>query len=214
MLDPGPAPIDRRRERGRRTREAILETAASIASVEGLERLTIGRLARELAMSKSGLFAHFGSKEELQVATVQAARTVFEHTVLAPSQQAVPGLPQLRALIAAWLAYLGVGVFPGGCFFVGVRAEFDSREDGPVRRAIAEDHEGWLQLLERHVVAAQRAGHLGAEVEARQLAFEIDALGSAAHVHFQLSGDRAVLARAETAIEARLRGLAAVPLAP
>jgi AcrR family transcriptional regulator len=196
---------DGRRRRGQRTRESILEAAANIASVDGLEGLTIGRLAGELHMSKSGLFAHFGSKEELQLATIATARDVFHRHVIAPSQDAVPGLPQLRALIAAWLAYLGDGVFPGGCFFCGARAEFDARAPGPVRDALEHDFADWQRLVERSLRAAQRAGQLAADVDVEQLSFELDALGAAANLRFQLQGDHAAVGRAEAAIEARLR---------
>src|SRR5687767_12292166 len=111
---------DGRKARGRRTRESILATAADIASVEGLGGLTIGRLATELRMSKSGLFAHFGSKEELQLATNAAAKDRFVAAVLAPAERLPPGRDRLQHLIDGWLAYLREGVFAGGCFFTTV----------------------------------------------------------------------------------------------
>jgi AcrR family transcriptional regulator len=201
-------PVDGRRERGRRTRASILETAANIASVEGLEGLTIGRLAAELGMSKSGLFAHFGSKEELQLATVDAARDVFTRRVVDPIRDADRGLPRLRALIAAWMSYLRDEVFDGGCFFDAVRAEFDSRPPGPVRDIIERDFADWRALVVRQIRTAQKLGHLRSDVDPEQLLFEIDALGTGASLRHQLVGDDRLYDRAEAAIEARLRAAA------
>jgi len=199
-----PARSDGRRERGRRTRASILATAVDIASVEGLEGLTIGRLATGLGMSKSGLFAHFGSKEELQLATIDAARDVFIEQVVHPVRTAGRGLPRLRALLDAHLAYLRRDVFSGGCFFVAARMEFGSRPPGPVRDAIAEQTDDWLELLSARVHAAQSAGHLDPDIEPEQLAFELDALHAAANVSYQLRGDASVFDRADRAVEARL----------
>ena len=121
-----------RAARGQRTREAILKTAVDVASAEGLEGLTIGRLAAELEMSKSGLFAHFGSKEELQLATIGAAREIFVDEVVRPAFENDPGLSRLWALLDSWLRYAEAGIFKGGCFFAAASAEFDGRP-GPVR---------------------------------------------------------------------------------
>jgi AcrR family transcriptional regulator len=200
---------DGRRERGRQTRASILAAAADVASVEGLEGLTIGRLATELGMSKSGLFAHFGAKEELQLATIAAARDVFVQRVVAPARAEPRGLPRLRTIVHAWLAYLRAEVFAGGCFFTAVRAEFDSRPAGAVRAAVVQDMDDWLALLARQVRAAQEAGELDPALDADQLAFEIDAIGSAGNLRFQLSGDERVFDRAAAAIESRLSAAAA-----
>ncbi len=129
--------LDGRIERGAHTRRAILERAAAIASVEGLDRLSIGRLATELRASKSGVFAHFGSKEELQLATVQWAGEVFVAEVIAPALRAPGGLRRLWRLCDGWLDYSKRRVFHGGCFFVSVAAEFDARP-GRVRDEIAD----------------------------------------------------------------------------
>jgi AcrR family transcriptional regulator len=195
---------DGRRERGRRTRASILATAVDIASVEGLEGLTIGRLASELGMSKSGLFAHFGSKEELQLATIEAARDVFIEQVVHPVRTAGRGLPRLRALLDAHLAYMRRDVFSGGCFFGAARMEFDGRPPGPVRDAITQQTDDWLALLAARVHAAQEAGHLDPDIEPEQLAFELDALQAAANVSYQLRGDESVFDRAQRAVEGRL----------
>jgi AcrR family transcriptional regulator len=201
--------VDGRRERGRRTRESILATAVDLASVEGLEGLTIGRLATELNMSKSGLFAHFGSKEDLQLATIDAAREIFIAEVVAPARAAEPGLPRLAALIEAKLDYLRRGVFAGGCFFDAVRSEYDSRRPGPVRNAILDDFGTWSRLVADMVRAAQRAGHLDPGADPEQVAFELDALGAAPNVGYQFDGNEALFDRARRAVRDRLDALAA-----
>jgi AcrR family transcriptional regulator len=201
--------LDGRRERGRRTRGSILATAVDIASVEGLEGLTIGRLASELSMSKSGLFAHFGSKEELQLATIAAAREIFVAEVVEPARAAERGLPRLAALLEAKLDYLRRGVFRGGCFFDAARLEYDSRHPGPVRDAILEEFAAWSQLVADLIRSAQRAGHLDPQADPDQVAFELDAIGSAANLRFQINHDAEAFERAQRAIEGRLHALAA-----
>jgi AcrR family transcriptional regulator len=203
------AELDGRRERGRRTRESILATAVDLASVEGLEGLTIGRLAGELGMSKSGLFAHFGSKEELQLAAIDAARRIFIAEVVEPARSAQRGLPRLESLLARKMAYLRHEVFSGGCFFDAVRAEYDSRPPGPVRDAVTAQFEDWSKLLAGRIRAAQEAGHLDPAVEPEQLAFELDALAAAANVRYQFARDERAFDRAERAIFDRLRAVAA-----
>jgi AcrR family transcriptional regulator len=193
-----------RRTHGARTRQAILEAAVNIASEEGLEGLTIGRLAAELSMSKSGLFAHFGSKEELQLATVETARAVFIREVVAPAFEAPDGLPRLWKLCDVWLEYVRREVFRGGCFFAAAAAEFDGRP-GPVRDRIAEIMKEWLAALRRSVAQAQAAGQLDAAADPAQLAFELNALEMGANWAYQLHGDRQAFARARTAMLERLR---------
>ncbi len=192
-----------RKAQGERTRKAILETAVHIASAEGLEGLTIGRLALELSMSKSGLFAHFGSKEELQVATVEAAREIFIREVIKPAFEATQGLLRLWKLCDIWLSYVQSGVFRGGCFFAAVAAEFDSRP-GPVRDRIAEIMKEWLAALRNAIVEAQNAGHLDKKIDATQLAFEFNSLELGANWAFQLYGDPRAFKRAREAILERL----------
>jgi AcrR family transcriptional regulator len=200
---------DGRRRRGNRTRESILQAAADLASVEGLEGLTIGRLASELGMSKSGLFAHFGSKEELQLATIDAARRRFVEHVVKPSRSLPRGRKRLEALLDDWLAYFRGEVFAGGCFFHTIKAEFDSRPTNAVREVVTEDVRQFLGLLTREVRKAQEAGDLDPAIEPEQLAFEFDALGSAANQQYQLMHDPAVFDRAAAAIRARLDSAAA-----
>lgn len=192
-----------RKAQGERTRKAILETAVNIASAEGLEGLTIGRLALELSMSKSGLFAHFGSKEDLQVATVEAARAIFIREVIGPAFETAQGLLRLWQLCDIWLGYVQRGVFRGGCFFAAAAAEFDGRP-GPVRDRIAEIMKEWLTTLRNTIIEAQNAGQLSQEVDATQLAFEFNSLELGANWAFQLHGDLKAFTRAREAIRERL----------
>ncbi|MEP6569486.1 MAG: TetR/AcrR family transcriptional regulator [Acidobacteriota bacterium] len=192
-----------RKAQGEGTRKTILEAAVHIASAEGLEGLTIGGLAAELSMSKSGLFAHFGSKQELQVATVEAARSIFIREVIRPSFEGEHGLVDLWHLCDTWLSYVESGVFRGGCFFAAVASEFDSRP-GPVRDRIAEIMKEWLATLRRAVADAQTAGELSNEVDPTQLAFEFNALELGANWAFQLYGDKQAFAQAREAMLERL----------
>jgi AcrR family transcriptional regulator len=181
------------------TRERILDRAVELASTEGLEALTIGRLARDLEMSKSGLFAHFGSKEELQVATVEAAVGRFIDHVVRPALKAEEGEPRLRALIGAYLDMLEGGVFPGGCFFGQAGHEFDGRP-GPVRDRLAKAQADWQSLIEAQARAA------GAE-DPGLLTFELLSIEQGANYRFQLLGDRKAFAYARSALDERLGSL-------
>jgi AcrR family transcriptional regulator len=181
-----------RTARGADTRETILERAADLSSVEGLEGLTIGRLADELSMSKSGLFRHFGSKQELQLATVEWASTRFIEVVVAPAFEAPEGVPRLRAICARYLAYLETGVFDGGCFFGAATIEFDGRP-GPVQDRIRDAVELWLATIAR---IAREAGVDDPE----QLAFEVHCIVQGANQRSQL-GDRQAYERARTAFD-------------
>jgi AcrR family transcriptional regulator len=178
------------------TRYAILERAVDLASVEGLEGLTIGRLASELHMSKSGLFARFGSKEELQVATAEAAAARFYAEVVVPAQREPEGAARLRAYCAVYIDHLERGVFPGGCFWASAAAEFDDRP-GPVRDVIRTGLLAWIGELERQAALA------GVQ-EPAALAFEIYSLGLGANACSRLLADGGAFARARTAIERRL----------
>jgi AcrR family transcriptional regulator len=185
--------------KGERTRATILEAAVDLASVEGLDGLSIGRLAQALSLSKSGLFAHFGSKLELQLATVDAARAIFIREVILPIAGSDPGLAQMWNLCDMWFRYVQRGVFRGGCFFSAASAEFDSRP-GPVRDKIAGIMREWLSKLVRGVMEAQAQGHLVPEAEPEQMAFEINSLEMGANWAFQLYGDRQAFDRARRAM--------------
>jgi AcrR family transcriptional regulator len=187
--------------KGAETRAAILGRAVDLASVAGLEGLTIGRLASELEMSKSGLFAHFGSKQELQLATVDAAARRFWVAVIEPALGAEEGLPRLRALAQSSLAYLDDGTFSGGCFWAATAAEYDDRP-GPVRDAIAAGLNAWLGEL------ARQAGIAGS-AEPDRFAFELYAIATGANARFRLNDDRSVFDYARTAIDRLLGELAA-----
>jgi AcrR family transcriptional regulator len=196
---------DGRRVRGNRTRHAILDAAVQVASVEGLEGLSIGRLATELGVSKSGLFAHFGSKTDLQIATVDAAREIFLEHVIGGSHRET-GMGSLLALVNSWLDYMEGGVFRGGCFFAAASLEFDGRP-GLVRDRIASTMAEWLLALEAAIQDAQDGGELIPDVESDQIAFEINALGMGANWSYQLYHDETAFARARMAISARLEAL-------
>jgi len=194
--------------KGDRTRAAILEQAVDIASLEGLEGLTIGRLAEDLGMSKSGLFAHFGSKEDLQLATIETAKERFIDNVVRPAIRLERGYPRLLGLCRGWLDYVTEEVFPGGCFFAAASFEFDGRP-GAVRDLVARSMDDWMATIEKAIRMAQEAGHLDAEIEPAQLAFELNSLFFGANFSHQLRGDRQAVNRAWTAILHRLDGLRA-----
>lgn len=176
--------------KGEQTRAAILDRAVDLASAEGLEGLTIGRLAAELRMSKSGLFAHFGSKQDLQLATIGAAAERFRAAVIEPASQAPDGAPRLRALGERYLEHLDL--YSGGCFWGATSAEYDDRP-GPVRDAIAGALDAWLGELERQARIA------GVERPER-FAFELYAVIMGANARFRLSGDRRVFDYAREAL--------------
>ena len=209
-MTPGAGPTDGRVARGDRTRAAVLRRAADIASVDGLDGLSMGRLAADLSVSKAGVFAHFGSKEELQLATVRAASERYVDDVVAPTLDVPDGLARLVALCDRWLAYNGAGAFPGGCFIFSVAAEYDAKP-GRVRDEIAGVRRRWLGVFEAIIASAQQRGELDPEVVPAALAFELDALGMAANLHAQLCDDPGVFDRVRAAMVARLRALATAP---
>lgn len=187
------------RSDGERTRAAILDAATRLASVEGIEGLTLGRLAAELGVSKSGLYAHFGSKEQLQLETIDAALEVFGREVVAPAEAAREGLPRLEAMMAAYFSYLERWVFPGGCFFGSLLAEMDARP-GSVHEKVLAVERAWLAEFGEYVAAAQRLGELDADVDLDQLVFELYACMELANYHFVLFRDPAVLERGRQAV--------------
>jgi AcrR family transcriptional regulator len=192
--------------KGERTRHSILTTAAALASQEGLEPLSIGRLAEATGMSKSGLFAHFGSKEELQLATVDHAAQLFVDEVIAPARAAPRGVARVWALCDHMVDYAERQVFPGGCFFAATSFEFNHKP-GPVRDRILEMISSWLSYLEHAIEQAQAAGELAQEPSAHELAFQLDAFAQASNAQYQLFRDPAVFAEARRAIRERLESL-------
>jgi AcrR family transcriptional regulator len=192
--------------KGERTRQVILERAVDIASLEGLQGLTIGRLADELNMSKSGLFAHFGSKEDLQIATIEAASQRYINEIFTVALLQPRGYPRLMAICNAWLSYIRRSVFPGGCFFAAASFEFDSRP-GPVRDRVRKMMDDWMHALERSIVMAKNEGHLKDDVDPAQLAFELNSLFFGANFAFYLRDDQQAIERAERAVRTRLEAL-------
>jgi AcrR family transcriptional regulator len=192
--------------KGERTKQAILDVAARLATEEGLEPLSIGRLADATDMSKSGLFAHFGSKEELQLATVDHAAAIFVAEVIEPARAAPQGLPRVWALCDRMIGYAERQVFPGGCFFASASFEFN-RRPGRVRDRVQEMIRSWLSYLEHAVARAQEAGELDPAVDAREIAFQLDAFAQAANAQYQLFGDAGVFDEARRAVRERLESL-------
>ena len=197
----------RRRSDGERSRSAILREAARLATVEGLDGLSLARLADAVGMSKSGLFAHFGSKEELQLATVDAASTIFEELVIGPAGEATAGLPRLRAYVERFLDHVEEAVFPGGCFFISAVGELDARP-GPVRDGAMAFSRHWLELLAGEVAAAQTAGEIDPAADPAQIAFELHAFMVLGNMQFVASGDRPALDSVRRAVDTRLGSLA------
>jgi len=190
--------------KGERTRAAILREAARLATVNGLEGLSIGGLARATAMSKSGLYAHFGSKLDLQLATIEAARETFVAEVLRPALRAPRGIERLLALCEAFLSHVERGVFPGGCFFAAAAVDVGTRP-GPVHDAIVAQRIDWLKLLERLAREAAELRELDTSTDPAQLAFELQAMLVAANTSFILQADAGAFERARSAIRGRLR---------
>jgi AcrR family transcriptional regulator len=177
------------------TRAAVTQTAVERASVEGLEGLTIGGLAGEVEMRKSSVFTLFGSKRELQLATLDAAIQQFRDEVWDPVAGRPPGLPRLVALCDSWLSYHEREVIPGGCFLTTATVEYDARP-GPLRDEIARTMERWLGILEREAAVAIGAGDLPLDTDPADVAFQLNALAAAASYGFQLWRDREVFERA------------------
>jgi AcrR family transcriptional regulator len=191
-----------RRSDGERTRGAILEEAARLATVEGIGGLSLSRLADEVGMSKSGLFAHFRSKEKLQLATIDEAESVFAALVLEPAEGA-GGRERLQRLVDAYLRYIEADTFPGGCFFASVLAEVDMRP-GPVRDRLVAFLGDWLGRLEAAIRDAQADGALGAGEDPAQLAFEIEAALLLANAQFVVARTPEPIERARRAIARRI----------
>ena len=196
--------IDGRKARGARSRGAIMRRAVDLASVGGLDGLTIGSLAAEADVSKSGVVALFGSKEQLQLATIEAAREIFVGAVITPALEVHGRLDRLNALLENWLRYSESRVFSGGCFFAAATAEFGARP-GPVRDAIAAMMQEWHAFVERAIVRAVQIGELPASTDAAQLTFELTSILDGANSLSLLLDSDAPYARARTAVAMLLR---------
>jgi len=197
-------PGDRKpRADGERTREAIVRAAVSLATLDGLEGLSIGNLAHALDMSKSGIYAHFGSKQDLQLATVDEAGRIFQAEVVEPALVAAPGLAQVVAVCDAFFDYLARRTFPGGCFFAGAVLEMGSRP-GPVKEQVAAFQDGFAALIRQFVVAALDQHELPDDENPDALTFELGGIILAANSNFVLHGDTAVLDMAKKVVRDRL----------
>jgi AcrR family transcriptional regulator len=183
---------DQRLLRGARARRTIARHAVDVASLEGLNGLSIGRLATDLGLSKSGVQTLFVTKENLQVAAVESAREAFIEAVIRPTRSLPHGTARLRALIEHWITYAETPLFPGGCFRAANLADFDSRP-GPVRDALVRDQQDWLGLIAGELRHAADAGDI-ADLDASLAAFQIDAVLCAANTALRL-GDKDAVAK-------------------
>lgn len=188
--------------KGQETRDQILRQAMRIASTQGLEGVTIGDLARRMELSKSGLFAHFRSKEKLQVAIVEATAETFVRRVVRPAIAQPRGEPRLVAIFENWLAWASTAL-PGGCLFVAAATEFDDRP-GAVRDSLVLRQKDWIATLSKAARLAQEEGHLRADVDPDQIAFEIHGFMLGAHHAYRLLDDKQALVRARRAFDALL----------
>jgi AcrR family transcriptional regulator len=197
-----PAPRKPRAD-GERTREAIVREAVSLATLDGLEGLSIGNLASALDMSKSGIYAHFGSKQDLQLATVSEAARIFEAEVIQPAADAAPGLAQLVALCDAFFDHLMRHTFPGGCFFAGAVLEMGARP-GPVKEQIAAFQSRFSVLIHGFIVTALEQHELPADEDPDALTFELNGIILAANSNFVLRQDPGALDMARGVVRRRL----------
>jgi AcrR family transcriptional regulator len=188
---------------GARSRAAILGQAMALASTAGLDGLSIGDLAAATGMSKGGLYAHFGSKQDLQLAVIRAAREVFIAQIITPALQHHSPLGQLRVLAEGFLQYVEDRVFPGGCFFVSAAAEFGARP-GPVRQEVAAAQRDWAQLLQSVATRARDTGELPAHTDPGQLGFQLASLLAGANLTYVLHDDPVLLDRARQAVHTLL----------
>jgi AcrR family transcriptional regulator len=187
-------PSGRAMLKGQQTKQAIVQAAVSMGTQVGLEGLSIGHLAERMHMSKSGVFAHFGSREELQISVIREYFASFEQEVFYPAMQAPKGLPRVRALFDNWMKRVAVEL-QSGCIFISGAVEFDDRP-GPVRDALVHSVQTWLQALYRAVVQAKQCGHLTPDADEQQVAFEIHALILALHYEARFLKNPGSLARA------------------
>jgi AcrR family transcriptional regulator len=182
------------------TRAAIIDRAVQTASIEGLEGVTIGRLADDLGMSKAGVIGHFGNKADLQRAAFHEAQKIFTAEVWGPAKDKPEGLPRLRAICEAWIEHVTNSPFPGGCFMCTVATEWDARE-GDLHDEVRDSWRRWLKLLAREAARARDQADLPADADPQQIAFELNAIAMALNQSLQLFGDRRAPARARRAVQ-------------
>jgi AcrR family transcriptional regulator len=205
--DPGDSPeadsaLKRRPKsslKGQQTKAAIVHAALNLATHIGLEGLSIGALAERMQMSKSGVFAHFGSREELQVSVVREYHARFEEEVFYPAMKADRGLPRLRALFGHWMARTAIEI-DQGCIYISGAIEFEDR-DGPVRDALVTSMTLWLNALKRAVAQAKATGELTPDTDEAQVTFEIHGLILTLHYQARFMRSADALARVQTSFE-------------
>jgi AcrR family transcriptional regulator len=196
-----------RPSKGQASRATILLAAAKLATTRGLDGLSIGDLAAEVGMSKSGLYAHFKSKEELELATIETAAAIFDTEVLQPAAKAPAGTERLGMLVDAFLSHLERRVFPGGCFFAAVASELDTRP-GPARDRVVTVLDKWLSLFRQCILDAQASGEIDPKAEVAQAAFEMQAMLLAGNFQFVMTNDPIRLTQARKGVEHVLARLA------
>jgi AcrR family transcriptional regulator len=203
----GPRGDEPRPSKGEASRTTILLAAAKLATMRGLDGLSIGDLAAEVGMSKSGLYAHFKSKEELELATIETAVAIFDSEVLQPAARALAGTGRLGALVDAFLSHLERRVFPGGCFFAAVASELDTRP-GPARDRVVAVLNKWHSLLSQCLLDAQACGEIDPKAEVGQAVFEVQAMLLAGNFQFVMTNDPMRLTQARKGVEHVLARLA------
>jgi AcrR family transcriptional regulator len=186
-------------QKGRQTKQLIIDAALGLAEQMGLESVSIGALAEVTRMSKSGVFAHFGSREELQISVIREYHQRFSNEVFFPALNAPRGLPRVRALFANWMKRVAIEI-QSGCIFISGAVEFDDRP-GPVRDALASSVQTWLAAMHRAVVQAKQEGHLVPDADEAQMAFEIHGLILALHYEARFLTNPGAIARAHTGFE-------------
>jgi AcrR family transcriptional regulator len=196
-----------RPSKGEASRSTILLAAAKLATTRGLDGLSIGDLAAEVGMSKSGLYAHFKSKLELELATIETAAAIFDSEVLQPAARAGAGTERLWALVDAFLSHLERKVYPGGCFFAAVASELDTRP-GPARDRVVAMLDSWGSLFRQCILDAQASGEVDPKAEVAQAAFEVQAMLLAGNFQFIMTNDPIRLTQARKGVEHVLARLA------
>lgn len=190
--------------KGETTRATILDVALARASKVGLQALSIGELAKEVGLSKSGLFAHFSSKEDLQIEVVRRAMAKFVELVISPALQKPRGEPRVRALFENWFSWSRASELPGGCFFIAASSEFDD-QPGPLRDLLLSSQKDWLGVLAQAARVAVEEGHFKAGLDTEQFAWQADSFVLGYHHSARLLRSKDAQARADRAFEDLIR---------
>lgn len=194
--------------KGEKSRAAILLVAAQLVTTRGMQGMSISDLATHLGMSKSGLYAHFKSKEELELATIESAIQIFDKEVLQSVRAAAPGTQRLMTLVEVFLSYLERKVFPGGCFFAAVASEVDT-QPGRARDRILEVMNGWRNLIRQCLEEARSQHEIDRNADLEQAVFEVQGMLTAANFQFVMANDPRLLQQARKAVQNVLHRLGA-----